>query len=250
MIIDKKDKKIFEALKHHGNVCISGLTAAGKTTHSHLLAGEFGMTYVSGSQIQLNFMGVSPIQSRDFWVTEEAKKFWDADQFKKIDAELLRLECGRHGVIFDTSTMPWRHRRPALCIWLESTMESRVLKSIVSHHGRGRIAISEYNGLIAEKDDATITLYEKLYKIKIGTSLDCFDLILDISNLITEPTLTSSENSIQITHSIIRNAVGWYLTGLSHYKNLFNKCCNIHSNIVKKNNVKEAIRQRNDFRYS
>ena len=51
-----KDKEIFEALRHHDNVCISGLTAAGKTTHSHLLAGEFGMTYVSGSQIQHNFM--------------------------------------------------------------------------------------------------------------------------------------------------------------------------------------------------
>ena len=52
-----------EALRYSGNVCISGLTASGKTTHSHLLAGEFGLTYVSGSQIQLNFIGISPIQT-------------------------------------------------------------------------------------------------------------------------------------------------------------------------------------------
>ena len=64
------------ALRYEGNVCISGLTASGKTTHSHLLAGEFGLTYVSGSQIQLNFMGVSPIQKKDFWITPAAKVFW------------------------------------------------------------------------------------------------------------------------------------------------------------------------------
>src|SRR5690242_10522219 len=29
-------------LRYGGSVCISGLTAAGKSTHSHLLAGEYG----------------------------------------------------------------------------------------------------------------------------------------------------------------------------------------------------------------
>ncbi len=50
---------LFRRLEYHGNICISGLTASDKTTHSHLLAGEFGLAYVSGSQIQINFLGVS-----------------------------------------------------------------------------------------------------------------------------------------------------------------------------------------------
>src|ERR1019366_6019970 len=91
-----------EALRYSGSVCISGLTASGKSTHSHLLAGEFGLTYVSGSQIQLNFMGVSPIQTRDFWITTEAKGLWNEIDFMKIDTELLRLETGAEGFIFDT----------------------------------------------------------------------------------------------------------------------------------------------------
>lgn len=123
-------------LKYRGNVCISGLTASGKTTHSHLLAGEFGLTYVSGSQIQLNFMGLSPIQSKDFWISDEAKPLWDDKQFQKIDNELLRLETLTAGYIFDTSTMPWRHKEPALCIWLESNINFRKTKSIISHRGR------------------------------------------------------------------------------------------------------------------
>ena len=111
-------------LKYEGNICISGLTASGKTTHTHLLAGEFGLTYVSGSQIQLNFLGVSPIQSKDFWITLESKKLWNEEQFEKIDTELMRLETQSTGYIFDTSTMPWRHKKPSLCIWLESSLDS------------------------------------------------------------------------------------------------------------------------------
>src|SRR5258708_38810905 len=95
-----------------------------------------------------------------------------------IDAELLRIESASDGCIFDTSTMPWRHRRPALCIWLGSSLESRVLKSIVSHRGRSRFKGDEYPARITEKDAATQRLYEELYGIRIGDDLSCFDLIL------------------------------------------------------------------------
>lgn len=205
-------KDPFDSLAYQGSVCISGLTAAGKTTHCHMLAGEFGLTYVSGSQIQLNFLGISPVQSKDFWISEEAKPLWSADSFRRIDSELLRLESISEGYIFDTSTMPWRHRRPAFCIWLGSSLESRVIKSIVSHRGRSRFASREYEQRIREKDVSTITLYKALYNIDIESDLSCFDLILDISSLISEPSLESSLKSISVAHSLIRPAVGWYLT--------------------------------------
>jgi len=205
-------------LKYHGNICISGLTASGKTTHAHLLAGEFGLTYVSGSQIQLNFMGVSPIQTKDFWITVEAKKLWDEKQFAQIDSELLRLEEINAGYIFDTSTMPWRHKKPSLCIWLESNLDSRVLKSIVSHRGRSQFEDEEYHEKIKDKDNSTIKLYKNLYNIDIGTDLSCFDLILDISTFIKEPTLFSSLKSIERAHKIIRAASGFYLTNSPKFK--------------------------------
>ena len=210
-----------QPLQYTGNVCISGLTASGKTTHSHLLAGEFGLTYVSGSQIQLNFMAISLIQTKDFWITQEAKQLWNHDEFSRIDAELLRIESATHGCIFDTSTMPWRHRQPALCIWLGSTLKSRVLKSIVSHRGRSRFAPDEYPALIAEKDAATQRLYKELYDIRIGSDLPCFDLILDISSLIEEATLEASLRSIHATHDIIRPAAAWYLTGRQQFRRQF-----------------------------
>ncbi len=233
---------IHDALRYRGNVCVSGLTASGKTTHSHLLCGEFGTTYISGSQIQLNFMGISPVQSREFWVTQEAKSLWNKEQFNRIDAELLRLEALRNGCIFDTSTMPWRHQQPALCIWLDSSLASRAFKSIVSHHGNGDIRIDEYPRLIAEKDDATRSLYEGLYGIRIGEDLSPFDLVLDISSLITKPRLEEALSSIRTAHSIIRPAAAYYLTGAPRFRNAYLRAIRRHAKIVRFERVLAARR--------
>jgi|GEM_PF-58175 len=229
----------FSDLRYRGNICISGLTAAGKTTHSHLLAGEFGLTYVSGSQIQLNFMGVSPIQSKDFWITDEAKRYWNEKEFARIDSELLRLEGISQGYVFDTSTMPWRHRKPALCIWLRSDLKSRITKAIVSHRSLSRIPFESYQAKVEQKDATTLALYNKLYGINIGTDLSCFDLILDINSAINEPTLEASMNSIALVHDVIRPAVGWYLTGHRRFRRDLEEAVKRHNHLVIFNNLIE-----------
>jgi cytidylate kinase len=222
-------------LRYNGSVCISGLTASGKSTHSHLLAGEFGLTYVSGSQILLNFAGISPIQPKDFWVTPEARRLKAEDGYALIDSELLRIESIGKGYIFDTSTQPWRHKQPALCIWLESDLNSRVLKSVVSHRGRGKLRIDEYSEKITEKDNDTIGLCRALYGIEIGTDLSPFDLILDISSLIREASLDASLESIRVAHSFIRPAAAWYLTGRPEFEAQFRNAISQHPHVVKHN---------------
>jgi cytidylate kinase len=162
------EEELARRLQYKGSVCIAGLTASGKTTHSHLLAGEFGLTYVSGSQIKLNFMGVSPVQSKDFWITEEGKGLRDDEVSKRVDAEMLRLESIAEGYVFDTHTMPWRHKRPTLCIWLESTLESRIIKSFISHRGTSKLSLESYRERIIEKDTGTTTRHKRLYNINIG----------------------------------------------------------------------------------
>jgi len=224
-------------LCYNGSVCISGLTASGKSTHSHLLAGEFGLTYVSGSQILLNKAGKSPIQNKDFWVTPEARKLKADDGYAVIDQELLRIESIGQGYIFDAITPPWTHKRPALCIWLESSLESRVLKSIVSHRGRGALTRAEYPAKIMEKDNDTIGLCRRIHGIAVGTDLACFDLILDISGLIKEASLDASLESIRIAHLLIRSASAWYLTGRTDYGAQFKEAIKAFPQIVKFNRV-------------
>ena len=220
-------------LQYTGSVCISGLTASGKSTHSHLLAGEFGLTYVSGSQILLNFAGKSPIQPKDFWVTPEARRLKAEDGYRKIDTELLRIESIGQGYVFDTYTHPWRHRRPALCIWLGSDLNSRVLKSIVSHRGRGELQPDAYPEKITEKDNDTITLCRNLHDIDIGGDLSPFDLVLDISHLIRDAILDASLESIRITHSFVRSAAAWYLTGRGDFEKQFQEAERANPGVVR-----------------
>jgi cytidylate kinase len=231
-------------LRYSGSVCISGLTASGKSTHSHLLAGEFGLTYVSGSQILLNAAGVSPIQPKDFWVTPEARKLKAEDGYLRIDEELLRIESTGEGYVFDTSTQPWRHKRPALCIWLESDIHSRVMKSIVSHRGRSTLEQEQYYDRIAEKDNDTISLCQKLYGIEIGSDLSPFDLVLDISSLIADATLDASLESIQRAHSLIRPAAAWYLTGRPDFEEQFRKAISLNPSLVRVNTLNRSSIER------
>src|SRR5437867_6777000 len=146
-------------LKYPGNVCISGLTAAGKTTHSLLLAGEFGLTFVSGSQVRLFLSGVFPIQQKDFWVNPEGRSLWREEVFERVEVELLRLESVATGYVFDTFTMPWLHKASALCIWLESDITSRAIKSLISHRGLTNFGMDSYAAKIQEKDATTLGIY-------------------------------------------------------------------------------------------
>jgi cytidylate kinase len=51
------------------NIIISGLTAAGKTTHALLIARRLGYDYVSASSLMLRALDVEPDQSNTLWVS-------------------------------------------------------------------------------------------------------------------------------------------------------------------------------------
>jgi cytidylate kinase len=212
-------------LKYHGNVYISGLTASGKTTHCYLLAGSFGLTYVSGSQIHLSINGMSPIQERKFWITETAKKLLTEDQFKKVDQELQRIERSSKGFVFDSWIMPWRKTSNGLTIYLKSSLKSRTMKAAVSRRENGFIIDNIYKEKIKEKDNSAIALYKKLHGVDIENDLSIFDIVIDNTSFIESPTFEASQLSIIKTHSIVQSAVGYYLTGNADYRRDLKKHC-------------------------
>ena len=212
-------------LKYHGNVFIAGLSASGKTTHCYMLAGSFGLTYVSGSQIHLSINGMNPIQERKFWITERANKLLTEDQFEKVDQELCRIEKNFTGSIFDSWIMPWRKSSEGLCIYLVSSLESRVMKGAVSRRENGFNMDESYKEKIQKKDVAAVRLYKRLYGIDINRDLSVFDIIIDITDFIESPTFESSQLSIYKTHTILQAAVGYYLTGNSNYCRDLQKHC-------------------------
>lgn len=200
---------------HPINVCISGLTAAGKTTHSHLLAGAFGFTYVSASQILLFLAGLNPIQQRDFWLTKRACELWNDEMTIRIDRELRQLSHVGSHYVFDTFAMPWRHDDPCLRIFLHSDLQSRVAKAIVSHRGESTLAPNQCEAVILRKDAAMVESHNRLFGITLDETWAQFDLVLNISSAISEPSFDASQRSIEAVHACLRTAVMYALTGRS-----------------------------------
>ena len=212
-------------LKYHGNVFIAGLSASGKTTHCYLLAGSFGLTYISGSQIHLGINGMNPIQERKFWITQKAKELLTEVQFEKVDQELCQIENNFKGIIFDSWIMPWRKSTEGLCIYLESNLESRVMKGAVSRRENAFNIDESYIEKIKNKDDAAIKLYKKLYGIDIIRDLSPFDLVIDTTKFIESSTFESSQLSIYKTHNVLHTVVGYYLTGEANYRKKLQEFC-------------------------
>lgn len=226
---------------YRGNICISGLTAAGKTTHSLMLAGLFGLNYVSGSHTLLQASGLSGHQAREFWATEAAAMLCTEESFDKVEAELRRIESCTTDCVFDTATMPWRAQRACLKIWLESDTKSRISKSIASHRGRSRLAVNEYSEMISRKDKETAKLYNRLYGFNIGPDEEVFDVIIDISSFVEDSTFEATQKSISAVSEIITPIVGWYLTGSGRFEREMVQACRTYASALSRNTLLDGL---------
>jgi cytidylate kinase len=201
------------------NVIISGLTAAGKTTHCLLLSHKFKLTRISAADLLVKASGLNfTVDSSDsgFWVSEEAKQLvalmeQSKDINLEVDAELKRLSETSDNIVFDAWGLPWISSAPALRIWLESSLESRLLKSLVSHRNNKHVARNNLRTLIKKKDRDARDLFLSLYSFDIYNDREVFDLVIDISSFIRKPHLLSSKNSIRLADQIISGIVGWRL---------------------------------------
>jgi cytidylate kinase len=193
------------------SVIISGLTSAGKTTHSKLLAQEYGLQYVSASTILLKLAGLPLEQPLDFWITSQGLQLSKNISWKEIDDECRRAEAAGDKTVFDTWSMPWIHSRSCMVIWIDSSLESRVMKAHISHEGQSKLTQADLEQNLKAKDAFAREQIINNYGIDLLQDRTPFNLIVDISNFIAAPTRTSSIISIKNAHEIISSAVGWYL---------------------------------------
>lgn len=196
-----------------GNIIISGLTAAGKTTHARLLAQEFGLQYVSASQTTLRLAGQTTRHPLDFWVRGEGFRVAKSVPWRKVDQELCRLEASHDQRVFDCLSLPWLHSRPGLVIWLESSLPSRVMKATVSHKGQCPLTLPEVKERIKKKDRFARQQIREQYGVDLFKDRTPFNLIVDVSSLITAPTEAAARRGIRQTHKILSTVVDWYLRG-------------------------------------
>jgi cytidylate kinase len=182
------------------NITISGLTAAGKTTHARLLASTLGYSYVSGSAVLAAAAGLSVDSDRDWWIPHGAalsglRACDDLD--REVDRRLVAWSHRESHVVFDAWALPWLSKAPMLRIWLQSEDGSRDRKCVVSHMGSRPVTLEDARAIIVEKDAESREIFRRLYGFDLFIEHDCFDVVLDLSRLIPKPTRECSATSVR-----------------------------------------------------
>ncbi|MGC8572199.1 MAG: AAA family ATPase [Candidatus Micrarchaeia archaeon] len=144
-------------------ICISGLTASGKTTLGNLLEKELGIRHIKSSY-------KSNVSN-----TEELIRFIkniDAKYVKKFDNDIIEqsrnIDC-----IVSTWHGPWIIKDATIRVWLEVSEKERARRWSKAHN----ISIREATKIVRLKDKYTIKQFKLAYKKDRDMSI--FDLYLN-----------------------------------------------------------------------
>jgi cytidylate kinase len=193
------------------NIVVSGYTAAGKTTHTRLLARDLGFECISAAEILLQELGF------DLEVTSESEIWFNRNaeinrrrQKLSIDDELDRFLLHRattgQGIVFDARFLPWLAEVPMLRMWLASDLPSRARKCCVSVQ-RGVADVADCAQRIHDKDNLDVSRLAKTRGCIFGPDRALFDVILDNSSFIPAPTVECAEAGVRQFHPYVLAAV-------------------------------------------
>lgn len=165
-------------------ICLSGLTASGKSSVARRIAQKYGLKYVSGGTALMELAIKNGFKPKDkgWWETPEGMRFLkqrvrDPKFDRQIDSRLLE-QAEQGNVVLDSWTMPWLSKR-GFKIWLDVSAKERAKR--LAH--RDGLSVELAKQLIADKDGLTKQIYENLYGFKLGEDYSPFDLVLDSESL-------------------------------------------------------------------
>jgi cytidylate kinase len=199
-------------------VFISGLTAAGKTTHAKLLASHYNLRYISASNFLLKRANIDIVNlPKNFWVSHAAsslqsQRYCDQSIDTWVDQQMAATAIVADNAIFDSWGLPCLSMEPGLRIWLESSNQSRWWKAIISQGFDTEIGPNETLAEMNKKDDFTRKYFLLNYGFDILQDHHKFDYILDITNFISAPTYEASKLSISKSQELITAVVKYHTT--------------------------------------
>lgn len=180
-------------------VVVSGLTAAGKTTASKLLAERFEVPYFSASEVLRRLTNTRT----DYWTPDvDTKRTPITDA--AVDSEMIRLLDSEDSGVFDAWGLPWFSNTAATRIWLESDHSSRQRKCYVSWLERGQEkSFEECDDIVRAKDSFSRELFMREWGFDMFTDRAPFDLELDLSLLIPEATSDCAQRGVRETFEFL-----------------------------------------------
>lgn len=194
-------------------IAISGLTAGGKTTLSLKFVRDYGLSYVSGSQVLRDLLGDSSStwhpsidQQRDTLALE-----------REVDLTVLQRFSNRPEGVFDTWSLPWLARGEVEGIWIESDFESRVRKCMVSYLERGlSISYDESKAIVLAKDKKSREVMRQNWNFDLFSDRSPFNLIIDASHLIPEASISAAHRGAHLLYrAALRGLEELYNGGVS-----------------------------------
>lgn len=177
-------------------VVIAGLTAAGKTTHTRILARELGYPAIHVTAFLMEAVGV--VDTADVWrqrmrEVESLRAGGIADDV--VDRRMLDV-CARPGpLVIDAWALPWYGPQELVRIWIGSDRLSRTWKCAVSAMPTVTSEV-EASALLDEKDGHSRVRFLDRYGFDLYQDRSVFDFVLDNSHLIDSPTRDSSDAGI------------------------------------------------------
>lgn len=192
------------------NIVTSGLTAAGKTTHSLVLREKLGYRYVSGLGVLARLCGVESVAEPPVWtkVSDAIRRVRTDETDEQVERELARLSREESAQVFDAWALAWTSQESSLIrIWIESTLESRAMKAYISQGETPNRDLAECLEFVRAKDSADRSLFDRTFGFDLFEDHAQFDAILDNSRFIAAPTREAADAGIAAFAPIVSAVV-------------------------------------------
>ena len=170
-------------------ILVSGLTAAGKSTHCRLLAAHYEVPYISMRSIMatvLREQGLPGAEDEEWSPSVDEARAPRTEVDREADRRMLQRIHHGPGV-FDAWALPWLYRKPdAVRVWIAADLPSRMQRCRVSAAARDRSMPDDPAALLRAKDKFSRARFRSLYGFDLQPSPEVFDLIAENSGVLLE----------------------------------------------------------------
>lgn len=189
------------------HLCVYGATAAGKTTHSAILAQQLGIDYVSASALMLDLLEQTDSGGNDIWIHHQRRLNAarnDSDTDSEVNRRIIERLRAAEPAVFDSWTLPFALRdHPDLAsqvqfVKIVSDVNSRALKCMVSQGSRPQLDFGGCRDLIRDKDLQS----QSIFKAKLG---------IDVFSKVSPP----HQKTISITKFVYGTGVDQIVRGIA-----------------------------------